>query len=48
MTELVAKIMAELLDILALMTEKTILGRLGKSSLTNKNSWLDTWQRKMK
>ena len=48
MTEFVAKMMAELLFFLALTTKVTTLGRLGKSSLTNKNSWLDTWQRKMK
>ena len=41
MTELVAKVMAHLLDFLALTTKQTTLGRLGRSSLTNKNSWLD-------
>ena len=43
--EMVAKIMAELLSVLALATKQTTQGQLSKSSLTNENSWLNRWQR---
>ena len=35
--EMVAKIMAELLSVLALATKQTTQGRLSKSSLTDEN-----------
>jgi hypothetical protein len=38
MAEMVAKIMAELLSVLALATKQTIQGRLSKRSLTDENS----------
>ena len=45
--EMVAKIMAELLSLLALATKQTTQGQLSKSSLTDENSWLNRWQRNM-
>jgi len=42
MIEMVVKIMAELLSVLALATKQTTQGRLSKSSLTDENSCLNT------
>jgi len=42
MAEMVAKIMAELLSVLALATKQTAQGRLSKSSVSDQNSWLNT------
>jgi len=42
MAEMVAKIMAELLSVLAFATKQTTQGRLSKSSVTDENSWLNT------
>ena len=47
MAEYVAKIMAELLSVLALATKQVTQRRLSKSSLADENSWLNTWQRNM-
>ena len=47
MDEYVAKIMAELLSVLALATKQITQRRLSKSSLADENSWLNTWQRNM-
>jgi len=41
MAEVVVKIMAELLSILALATKQITWGRMSKSSLTDENSWLN-------
>jgi hypothetical protein len=45
MAEMAVKIMAELLSGLALATKEIRQGRASESSLTDENSWLNTWQR---
>ena len=47
MAEMVVKIMADLLSVLALATTQTTQGRLSKFSLADESSWLNTWQRNM-
>jgi hypothetical protein len=45
MTEMVIKIMAELITVLALATKQMKQGRFSTSSLTNDHLWLILWQR---
>ena len=45
MAEYVAKIMAEVLSVLAIATKQITQGRPSKPSLADENSWLNTWQR---
>ena len=47
MTEMVIKIMAELITVLALATKQMKQGRFGMSAPANDHLWLILWQRNM-